>query len=175
MHRIAAIAALLALATPAAARGPDRSSTAPWFGVRLGALAAAGSVGAGTPSAVGGGGYVLFDGHEFLADFSLDIFAGSDARFIAAGLGAYYPFTPGNISPYVGGALKLGWTRFGGDGAFGLIPYAAVGLLAGRVWYPQLRIELGWFLNLSREERAGLVGDLGTRAHGPMLTVGLAF
>ncbi len=174
MHRIAALAAVLALGSlpaPSGAAGHEHNPSAPWFGLRLGGLAAMGSVGGGTPTAGGGGAYALFDARDFLADFSFDLFFGSDARFIAGGLGGYYVFLPGNVTPYAGGGLKLGWTRFGGDGAFGIMPYAAAGLLIGRVWYPQLRVELSWFVNTSREERSG---DQA-RATGPMLTLGLAF
>ncbi len=174
MHRIAVLAAVVAfgsLPAPAGAAGHEHSSSAPWLGLRLGGLAATGSVGGGTPTAGGGGAYALFDAREFLADFSFDLFFGSNASFIAGGLGAYYPFLPGNVTPYAGGGLKIGWTSFGGDGAFGVMPYGAVGLLVGRVWYPQLRVELSWFFNTSREERAGDTA----RANGPMLTLGLGF
>jgi hypothetical protein len=174
MHRTAALVAVLVFASlpaPAGAVGREHSTSAPWFGLRLGGLAAVGSVGGGTPTAGGGGAYALFDARDFLADFSFDLFFGSEARFVAGGLGAYYAFLPGNVTPYAGGGLKVGWTRFGGDGAFGVIPYAAAGLLVGRQYYPQLRVELSWFVNTSLEQR----GADQARANGLMATLGLAF
>jgi len=145
----------------------------PWIGVRLGGLAAVSSASAGTPTAAGGGAYLLFDGRDYLADVSADLFFGDDARLVAGGLGVYYPFMPENVSPYAGGGLKLGYSRFGGDGAFGLQLYAAAGLLVGRSWAPQLRLELAWFVALASEDRGGSMGG-GSHAHGPLLTLGIA-
>ncbi|OFX22692.1 MAG: hypothetical protein A2V77_10775 [Anaeromyxobacter sp. RBG_16_69_14] len=153
----------------------DTGRPLPWFGLRLGGLAAVGSAGDSTPSAAGGGGYALFDGRDFLADVAADIYLGDGARMFALGLGAYYPFAIANITPYLGAGLKLGWTRFGGDGAFGMIPFAATGLLFGREGYVQVRAELAWFVALSREERTDRPGDPGSRANGPVATLGLAF
>ena len=133
----------------------DAGRPLPWFGLRLGGLTAVGSAGDSTPNAGGGGAYALFDGRDFLADVSADLYLGDHARMFALGLGAYYPLGVANIMPYLGAGLKLGWTRFGGDGAFGMIPFAAVGLLFGREGYVQVRAELAWFVALSREERAG--------------------
>ena len=156
---------------------PSRESGArlPWLGLRLGGAIAVSSAGGNDPSAGGGGAYALFDARDFLADVSVDAFVGDGVRFVAGGLGAYYPFFPGNVSPYLGGGLKVGWTRFGGDGVFGMLPFAAGGLLVGREGYVQLRAELSWFVATSREKRADRPGDAGTRAHGPMATLGLAF
>jgi hypothetical protein len=165
----------------ALARGPsdsaDWGSAAqadhfPWIGVRLGGLAAVASASAGTPTAAGGGAYALFDGRDYLADASVDLFFGDDARLVAGGLGVYYPFLPQNVSPYAGGGLKLGYSRFGGNGVFGLQLYAAAGLLVGRSWAPQLRVELAWFVTLGTED--GGASEGGSRAHGPLLTLGIA-
>ena len=153
----------------------DAGRPLPWFGLRLGGLAAVGSAGDSTPSAGGGGAYALFDGRDFLADVAADIYLGDRARMFALGLGAYYPFALANITPYLGAGLKLGWTRFGGDGAFGMIPFAAAGLLFGREGYVQVRAELAWFVALSREERTDRPDDPGSRANGPVATLGLAF
>jgi hypothetical protein len=174
--RLLLVLALLALApTPALAQRyrDDGGGRVPWYGLRLGGLFATKSLVGNTPSAGGAGAYVLFDARDFLADVSADAFFGPDARLFAAGLGAYYPFLPGNVTPYAGGGLKLAWTSFGGDGAFGLIPFVAGGVLVGRHWYPQIRVEVGWFLAAAREAKGG-VGD-GVRSNGPMGTFGLAF
>ncbi len=186
--RLAATAAVAAALAPLPARAnrsdrapagrttpQDEGRPLPWFGLRLGGVAAVGSAGGGTPTAGGGGAYALFDARDFLADVAADLYVGDQARLFALGLGAYYPFAPGNVTPYLGGGLKVGWTRFGGDGAFGIIPFAALGLLVGREGYVQVRVELAWFAALSREERADRPGDPGSRAHGPVATLGLAF
>jgi hypothetical protein len=184
------LAALAAALAPVSARAqPDRPLAAdraarqdsgrslPWLGLRLGGLVAAGNLATDTPTAGGASAYALFDGREFLADVMADLYFGSDARFIAGGLGAYYPFVQANITPYLGGGLKLGWTRFGGDGAFGIIPFAALGVLIGREGYIQVRGELAWFVSLSREDRAASATRPAdsARSHGPMMTLGLAF
>ncbi len=182
-----ASAAALAPVSAGAAQGDralayDRSArqdarSLPWLGLRLGGLVAVGNLATDTPTAAGASGYALFDGREFLADVMADLYFGSDARLIAAGLGAYYPFFPANITPYLGGGLKLGWTRFGGDGAFGILPFAALGVLFGREGYVQVRGELAWFVALSREDRPATATRPAesARSHGPMLTLGLAF
>jgi hypothetical protein len=152
----------------------DANRPLPWFGIRLGGAVAVGSPADDTPTAGGASLYALFDGRDFLADVALDVYGGDRAHLIALGLGAYYPFIPANVTPYLGGGLKAGWTRFGGDGTFGLIPFAAAGLLIGREGYIQVRAELAWFVAVSREDR----GDRpqgSARATGPLMTLGLAF
>jgi hypothetical protein len=46
--------------------------------------------------------------------------------------------------------------------------------MLGRNNYPQLRVELEYFLATSRERATGVRGD-GVRAHGATATFGLAF
>lgn len=146
----------------------------PWVGVRLGGVLGLSSAGGGQPGGGGGGAYVLFDARDFLADVNADIFVGDRVHFYALGLGAYYPFSHANVSPYVGGGFKVGWTEFGGDGAFGMIPYGALGVIMGREGFVQLRAELTYFVCTSRETAPGNTGP-GTRGSGPMLTLGLGF
>jgi len=155
----------------------DAARSLPWLGLRLGGLVAVTSLSNDTPTAGGVSAYGLFDGRDFLADVMADLYFGNDARLIAAGLGAYYPFVPANVTPYIGGGLKVGWTRFGGDGTFGMIPFAAAGILIGREGYIQVRAEVAWFVALSREDRpasASRPAD-SSRTTGPMFTLGLAF
>jgi hypothetical protein len=177
--RVAITVALLAAAESTAAatarQDPSRDTAhLPWVGVRLGGLVALASTGGNQPSAGGGSAYALFDARDFLADVSGDLYFGGNARFLALGLGAYYPFLPGNVTPYLGGGLKVGWTRFGGDGVFGLLPFAAAGVVAGREGFVQLRAELTYFVCTSRETVPGNTGP-GTRASGPMLPLGIGF
>jgi hypothetical protein len=171
-----ALAALLALlaAAPVSAAARDDAGRLPWFGLRLGGVTAASTPAGGSSGAGGLGGSALFDARDFLADASADLFVADRVHVVAAGLGAYYPFLPGNVAPYAGGGVKVGWTRFGGEGTFGMIPYAAAGLLVGRGYYPQLRVELTYFVATSRERAAAEVGS-GVRAHGVSATFGLAF
>ncbi len=175
---LAAAAALL-LALPAAASAPrerprDEGRPLPWIGVRLGGMLAVTSAAPGTPSAAGGGVYALLDGREFLADLSLDAFGGSNAALISGGLGVYFPFVPASVSPYAGGGLRLGWSRFGGGGAFGLLPFLAGGVLFGREGYFQVRAELAWIFAGASEERDDLPGQ-SWHTSGPLLTLGVGF
>jgi hypothetical protein len=169
--RLAVALLALALALPARANDPRPF---PWVGFRLGGAWALSSAAGGTPSAGGGGAYALADAGDYLADVSLDLFFGDGAHLAAAGLGAYYPFSHGNVAPYLGGGIKVGWTKFGGEGTFGMIPYAALGVLFGRTTFPQLRLELSYFLATARESGPTAAGA-GTRASGPILTLGLSF
>jgi hypothetical protein len=179
-----AVAALVCAAAPQPVRAAnDRGASRddggrplPWFGVRLGGLFAASSASDGTPTAGGGGVYALFDGRDFLADVAFDAYAGDRARFFALGLGAYYPFAlaRSNTAPYLGGGLKLGKTRFGGDGAFGMIPFLSGGVLVGREGYVQLRAELTWFFTAATETRTDRPGETW-HANGFMATLGLGF
>jgi hypothetical protein len=164
----------LALGAPGRAGASADPGRLPWLGLRLGGVSAVAAARGGADGAGGGGAFALFDAREFLADASLDLFLGDRTRVVAAGLGAYYPFLPGNVAPYAGGGVRAGWTKFGGDGTFGMIPYAAAGLMLGRNSYPQLRVELEYFLVTSRERATGVRGD-GVRVHGATATFGLAF
>ncbi len=123
---------------PARAAAHDDGTRMPWLGLRLGGIEAVGSAGGGAPGGGGGGAYALFDARDFLADVAADVYVGERARFFALGLGAYYPYGAGNVAPYAGGGLKVGWTRFGGDGAFGMLPFVAAGVVVGREGYVQL-------------------------------------
>jgi hypothetical protein len=169
--RLALALLALALAVPTRAEDPRGF---PWAGIRLGGAWGLSSASAGTPGAGGGGAYALFDAGDYLADVSLDLFFGDKSHLVDAGLGAYYPFSHENVAPYVGGGIKLGWTKFGGEGTFGMIPYAALGVVFGRTAFPQLRLELAYFVATSRERGPTAPGD-GARASGPMMTLGLGF
>jgi hypothetical protein len=172
----ALLAALAVALVPTAAQAQlrARESARPSVGLRLGAVSAFSGASSDTLTAIGGGGYVLFDIPGLLADVSVDLYAGeSRSRMIAGGFGAYAPLADGETVPYVGGGLKLGWTRFGGDGATGLVPFGAVGLLVGRSWSPHVRVEAAWFFQTGTERRAE--GFSARHASGPMLTFGMGF
>ena len=175
-RRLLATAALLAVLVlvPAAARAAPREKVHPTVGFRLGGVTAVSSASPDTLTAIGGGVYALFDIPDLLVDVSADLYAGeSRARLFSAGAGAYLPLTPGETTPYIGGGLKIGWSRFGGDGALGLHPFGALGVLVGRSWSPQIRLEIAWFYTTGTERRAA---DLPTHhANGPVATFGIAF
>jgi hypothetical protein len=171
-YRLVFAAVLALVALPAAAQGAVRPL--PWFGLRIDGLVAASTGAPNTPTAAGVGAYALFDGREFLADVSADACGGDHAEFVAFGLGVYYPFALRPFAPYAGGGLKLGYTKFGGGGAFGLIPYLATGLLFGREGYVQVRAELAWFFDAMSENSSG-PPNTSWHADGPMLSLGLAF
>lgn len=144
------------------------------LGVRLGGLLAVSSPAGGSPSAVGGGVYGLYDLQSLLADVSADFYAGSNALSISGGLGVYWAILgDANVTPYVGGSARLAWARFGGDGAFGLQIQGAVGLLASRHWSPHVRLELSWFFDTMAEQPGG--GGPQHFVNGPIATVGLGF
>jgi hypothetical protein len=173
IFRALLLAALLAPAAAPAAEGRFHEQARSSIGVRLGSAMAFSSAADETLTTAGGGGFVLWDIPGLLLDVSLDLFAGEGAHFVAGGFGAYYPFLEGETTPYAGGGLKLGWTEFGGDGAFGLVPHLSAGLLVGRSWSPQVRLDLAYFYTLASEER-----DPGAESHhasGLLLTFGIGF
>jgi hypothetical protein len=166
--------ALAVLPTVAHAELRARELAHPAIGFRLGSVSAVSGASPNTLTAIGGGAYVLFDIPGLLADVSADLYAGeARSRMVAAGLGAYVPLGNGETLPYFGGGLKLGWTRIGGDGATGLIPYGAAGLLIGRSWSPHVRVEAAWFFQTGTERRAD--GFSARHASGPGLTFGIGF
>lgn len=180
--RAAALALLLvpslSLAQPRPRSAPGEASArylAPVsLGFRLGGLLALSTPASGTPSAVGGGVYGLYDLQSLLADVSADVYGGSDALLVSGGLGAYWAVLgDANVTPYVGGSARLAWTRFGGDGAFGLQIQAAVGVIASRHWSPHVRLELSWIFDTMAEQPRG--GGAQHFVNGPMATVGLGF
>jgi hypothetical protein len=176
MRLLPAALALLAAPTLALAqhRAPEARYAAPLsLGARIGYLAATSAAGNGTPSAVGGGAYGLFDLRNVLADVTLDAYGGSGTALVAAGMGVYWAVRPDNVTPYVGGGARLGYTRFGGNGATGLLLHGAVGLLASRQWSPQVRVELAWFASVMGERPKG--GGPAHYASGPLATIGLGF
>jgi hypothetical protein len=153
------------------------------FGVRLGAVVPlsrpTGDVSAGT----GVGLFWLYDAREFMAeiwgDFYVSSSSASHVSIFDLGLGAYYPFSRKNITPYAGGGAAWSITDLGGEGANGVRLNGAAGVLIGRLWSVQCRAELGYFVNLFGERSnpytaTGMPQPTKTAySHGPMLTLGL--
>lgn len=115
--------------------------------------------------------FTLFDIQDLLADISLEYVGGSGNTF-DLGLGVYWPILPGNATPYVGGGLKYTWLDFGIGWRNGFTPFAAVGVLAGRYWSVQPRVELGFFYNAFLSQAADRTGY---HVNGITLSLGLGF
>jgi len=131
---------------------PQRASST--LGVRLGGYAGINYAGESSPSGIGVGGAWMFHIPGLLADVSADVMLGeSKSRLVWGGFGAYYPLTDDETTPYLGGGLKVGWARFGGDGAFGLMPFGSAGLLIGRSWSPNIRLDVSIFGSTGSERR----------------------
>ncbi len=143
------------------------------FGLRLGSAGGLGRAPGTTAAAMTGAGvFWLYDARELLADLSFDLFAGSGDYLVALGLGAYWPVLRTNVTPYLGAGLRFTWSKFGGEGAHGLTPHAAVGLLVGRLWSLQLRAEVDYFVNAYTEDVAG---GAAYHAHGVAGQIGIGF
>jgi hypothetical protein len=131
----------------------------------------------GTDGAPGIGVFWLYDVRSFLADVALDFHSNEEVGDFSVALGAYYPFARTNTAPYLGGGLRYGYADYGGDGAWGISGYAAVGLLFGRLSSVQLRGEAMVFQNLFREEERDDVDGSATRRRstGLIVSAGLGF
>jgi hypothetical protein len=141
------------------------------FGLRLGTavlMDRASSTGE-TSRTTGGGLFWLYDARSFLADVSFDVYLGND-HVAQTGIGFYYPFSRGNVTPYAGGGLAYTWLETGGDGAAGLSLRAGGGLLLGRLSTVQVRLDGGWQLSTFEEKRSG---QHPHSPHGPFITLGL--
>ncbi|MEK6606388.1 MAG: hypothetical protein AABZ30_01895 [Myxococcota bacterium] len=159
------------------------------FGLRLGAMVPINRAEGGSGAVPGGSLFWLYDARTFLADVSLLLFAKGDDAYdnddssaaIGLGLGAYYPLSRSDLTPYVGGGVHWWHTEFGGRGAGGLAPHADVGILMGRLATVQVRGELGYFVNTFGEREGdayfGSDGSSGEKhySHGPIMSVGIGF
>jgi hypothetical protein len=144
------------------------------FGIALGVLVPLNRPSdAGSNVVYGGGLFWLYDARSFLAEVNLDLNTGEGNTAFALGLGAYYPFQKGNISPFAGVGAAFSHSKFGGDGATGLTLKATGGVLVGRLSSVQIRVEGGWFLNTYAEAPTGAGAE--KRVHGPWLSAGIGF
>ncbi len=152
------------------------------IGVRLGSAFPVNRLSGGAGAAGGGGVFWLYDARTYLAELTLDVFQGDRDSLVQLGIGAYWPLTRGNVSPYLGGGLAYTWahedvaTGAGGTigaSSSGLSFRAGGGLLVGRLSTVQLRLDAAWSVNAfaSRDPVSGR-----TRVgQGPVLTVGIGF
>jgi len=132
----------------------------------------------GKVAAVPGGGlFWLYDARSWMADIAVDIGGQGGNFLIDVALGAYYPFSRADFTPYLGGKVKYGYFRFGGDGSAGVSLEPTFGLLLGRTSSVQVRAELGYFVDTFQEATKDVAGATPTDhlAHGLELAVGIGF
>ncbi|HET6282397.1 MAG TPA: hypothetical protein VFH73_15630 [Polyangia bacterium] len=151
-------------------------------GVRLGAIVPLSRPAGLDAAAAGGLGiFWLYDARTFLGEIALDLYRGDKATSFDIGIGGFYPFSRGNITPYLGSALSYSITDFGGAGANGLRIQPTFGVLFGRLSTVQVRGQVGYFFNTFGErDGASAFGEVPssaskTYAHGPAMTIGLGF
>ena len=142
------------------------------FGVKLGFVAPQNTVGGSVDFVPGGSVFWLYDVRSFLAEIDFGFHNKDDFSDVWLGLGTYYPFDRGNISPYLGGGLKWIATDYGGEGASGIQLYGTAGVLMGRLSNVQLRGELQYYLNTFGETDYDKSND-EAYSHGLILNVGI--
>jgi hypothetical protein len=159
-----------------------RRRAAASVGVRLGGVLAANRPTGDALFVPGIGGFVLYDAREYLGELFLDIdrAGAEDVRIVNLGIGAYLPFSQGNLMPYVGGGAAWSFVDLGGSGASGVRLHLSGGMLVGRLSTLRVRLEGGYFLNTFGERvgeptRNGEPSAATHVAHGLHVTMGLAF
>jgi hypothetical protein len=131
-------------------------------------------------SAIPGSGiFWLYDARSWMADISFDL-GGRDNHhaFYDAAIGVYYPFLREDITPYLGGIVRLARMDLGGQGAGGLTLQPTAGLLLGRLSSVQLRGEVGYFFNTFGEPAIVPQGEPTPErhfGHGFVLNIGMGF
>ncbi len=160
---------------------PLRKMTA-WmaYGLKIGSLV---PVHRPDPSAragsAGGVGLVWhYDARSWLADVSLEGFTSNlDAwrpdpdRALALAIGAYKPFSKGNVAPYLGLGLAYAVTRFADVSGHGIQPRASAGLILGRLSNVAVRVEAGWFIDAFPVTERGTGRDVWV--HGGMGSISI--
>ena len=132
----------------------------------------------GKVAAVPGAGlFWMYDARAWMADIAVDIGGQGGNFLIDVALGAYYPFSRTDFTPYLGGKVKYGYFRFGGDGSAGVSLEPTFGLLLGRTSSVQVRAELGYFVDTFEESTKDVPGVAPSDhlVHGLELAVGIGF
>jgi hypothetical protein len=109
---------------------------------------------------------------SFLADITLDYHTSGGEGDFSVALGAYYPFSRTNTTPYIGGGLRYGYADYGYDGGWGVSAVGSVGVLFGRLSTVQLRGEASFFFNMFEEEN--FEGERA-RSAGLLVSAGIGF
>jgi hypothetical protein len=169
------------------------------FGLRLGALVPLSRPADLDPKAYPGIGiFWMYDARSFIGEVAVDLNLGNDADSEAnesrgggsfsIGIGGYYPFSRGNLTPYVGGAVAYAFSnQFGGGGGNGIRLTPTFGVLFGRLSTVQFRGEIGYFINTFGERAYASVyspnqsqattpdSSSSRVAHGPTMGIGIGF
>jgi hypothetical protein len=165
---------LLALPSAGLAAGPDGDgSRAPPAVLREEAARSAGfrldmiwpSTRATSEHGTGAGLFWAYDARDFLVDLAVDGAWSQHVHQVTAGFGAYYPFSPTNLSPYAGAGLRYAWADYGRGDGHGFQPYAAAGLVLGRLSTVSVRLQAELWLNTFRTG--------GDQVHGVGLSLGV--
>lgn len=130
-----------------------------------------------TFSAVPGGGiFWLYDARSWMADVSFDLGGRDGHVYYDGAIGGYYPFLREDITPYVGGVVRLAYMQLGGAGSGGITLQPTAGILIGRLSSVQLRGEAGYFFNTFGERPPSTSVDQSQRyGHGFTVEIGLGF
>jgi hypothetical protein len=91
------------------------------FGVRLGALIPYDRPVGDAATATGLGLFWLYDARELMSELWVGFYRGSsqDVTTFDVGIGGYYPFQKGNVTPYVGGGAAWSASSQGSESASG--------------------------------------------------------
>jgi hypothetical protein len=155
------------------------------FGLRLGAIVAFNRpADLDTAALPGLGIFWMYDARTFLGEVALDLHTADSGHGFSVSIGGYYPFSRGNLTPYLGTSASYSFIELGGAGASGIRLAPAFGMLFGRLSTVQFRGEIGYFFNTFGEadgrvavvsgESFATTGDKHF-AHGPQFSVGLGF
>ncbi len=170
--RPAADLATIDTVTEREAREPRRIRASNSFGLRLGAIWFLDRPGTDDESSLTGGGvFWFYDARSFLAEASLDLYAGDGDALFDVGLGLYYPFSRQNVTPYAGLGLGYAWVNVEDETDGGLELRGTGGLLVGRLSTVQVRLEAGWRTSVFRNANGGERRVV----QGPFATAGIGF
>jgi hypothetical protein len=144
------------------------------LGVELGLLVPTNVDGPALPGAAL---FWLYDARSFLAEISVGFHEKDGDGGLALGLGAYYPLSRADLTPYLGGGLRWATLDLGDGGGSGLQVYGSLGLLLGRLSSVQIRADLSYFVNTFERRRGD---DLPyetahTAAQGVTFGIGIGF
>ena len=155
------------------------------FGLRLGAIIANNRPsGLETAALPGLGVFWMYDARSFLGEVALDFHTADSGHGFSVSIGGYYPFSRGNLAPYLGTSASYSIVDLGGAGANGIRLAPAFGVLFGRLSTVQFRGEIGYFFNTFGERDNRVTVQAGAPvpaagdkhfAHGPQFSVGLGF
>jgi hypothetical protein len=140
------------------------------FGIKLGGVT---PLVEGTNMVPGGAVFWLYDMRSFLAEIDIGFHAGNGGGDFGVGIGAYYPLSRQNTTPFIGGGLRYQTSDYGNDydGA-GLAVFGGGGVLIGRLNTVQLRADVNYFFTTYKEDR---FDDQSRLAHGLIFDIGIGF